>query len=126
MFSWIPLFAQFGYTDDELRTVFRNALGTYAENNRLKAEARADSITIVNLTKSLGAERKATEKAQEATDKAVGIGQTWHSEATLKDTELTQAKKEIKKQKFIKWVAIIAIPVVAVGVAIVATKVAND
>lgn len=126
MFSWIPLFAQFTYTEVELRTVFRKSLETYSENLYLKRNAHADSIAIAGLNESLKAQKKATDKAQEATDKAVGVGQTWQAEATLKGTELTQAKKEILKQRRLKWLAIGGGVVLSIGTAIIATKFADD
>ncbi len=66
----------------------------------MKVESDADFISMVNL-------RKALAKSEQATKEAERIGQDYHVLLTEKDKELTQANKEIKKQKAIKWVAIV-------------------
>lgn len=122
MLNWIQLSGQDSFTKSELSTIFRKALEIDVENIKLKRNAHADSIAIVDLKESLKASNKALEKQQEATRKAVEIGQTFHAEGVLKDQEVTQARREIRKQKVLKWVAIVTIPVVAVLTA----KVADD
>lgn len=73
----------------------------------LREQYKADSAQISNLTQAYYFKTEALKQAETAISAAMGQAQDWHGLYETRDKQLSEAKKEVRKQKRIKWLCII-------------------
>lgn len=117
-FNGIRSFGQSTFTKQEWEIISRNILDEHSDNARLRAEAKADSVQIAALTLAYTFKNEALQEALKAYAEANRIGQDWHKMYTVSEVQAIAYKKAYRKQKFLKWVAVVGIGLVAVGAAV--------
>ena len=81
-------------------------LNMRSENLKLKAEAAIDSTTIQELTRAYYYKDSAFVKCKEAVQESTRIAQDNHALYLIREQEVKDAKKEIRKQKRLKWLSL--------------------
>ena|SRR6478736_4013078 len=101
-FSATALYSQ-SFTPEQWDVISLNILNQYSENVKLRADAETDSITIVNFYASVASLQKALGESEQTISALHRI--TGDNDALVKvyTEEIKKLKKEIRKQKFLKW-----------------------
>ncbi len=83
--------------------VAKLVLNDLSELDRRRKESVLDSMTISALNHAYYYKDSALQASRKALEQSDRIAQDFHATSNIKDKELGQAKKEIRKQKFLKW-----------------------
>ncbi len=95
----ISSFSQISLSEKTAKLVLKDL----AELDKRRALSINDSTKIVALTQAYYYKDSALTASIKATEEADRIAQDWHGISSEKDKNLSTAKKEIRKQKILKW-----------------------
>lgn len=109
--SWTPLFAQnIQITEHQARAILKDR----AELKMLRVRVVLDSVANAALFNAYYYRDSALQDSIRAREEADQIAQDYHSLYNVADNQLGQARKEVRKQKVVKWVAIGAASLIAI------------
>lgn len=92
----------------------KSVLKDRAELEMRRKDAVIDSIANFNLLQAYNYKDSALQQSTKALKEADRIGQDWHGLKVISDDNLKVAKKEARKQRFLKWVGFGGMALIAV------------